>query len=468
MLTPLVDLLVNLRLTEDGFHFENHLMDQILRLPMSKLQALEKGTAIERLTNESSALMCNQLILHTRPFVLLGYGFVVVSLLITSDTHMLYFIAIFVISFAPLLRSLYLGRRRAELRAQTARYTELRKNSEQELFESRDLAWGFPVGGLLIGNIRTCHNEYWNVSGKKWCHLNALESMLDFLCGNGVKMAIVVFGAVLVSKDMMSLGSLLGGFLMQPAIAKCCKVIYRLIMEYHNEKQYLDRMLIMYDGLEDRTEEASEETKPYCLELKQVSFSYPGQAKPAIDKCSIRISEGEVVWLSGRNGSGKSTILQLLGGIQVPDGGKLCDETGRCLEPEILYKNVSFCQQNGAIFSGTVEENLFLNKNRIEEAEEMLASIGFEKPLTYIIEPGGSNLSYGERKKILLVRALLKDAAFLALDEPLNHLDECGKAFLTKRLENYNGAIIYISHEALELHRRKSKIVNVECFSGGM
>ena len=129
---------------------------------------------------------------------------------------------------------------------------------------------------------------------------------------------------------------------------------------------------------------------------------------------------------SGANGSGKSTLLSVVAGLYRPTRGAIRTRTGDIFTPRTLQRLVSLQDQAGRIFSGTVEENLFVAQEQKEAAARLLKEMGFEKELTSIVTAGGENLSPGERKKMILVRALMRPAAYLILDEPFNHLDEQG------------------------------------------
>ena len=444
VVTPLVDLIENLRLTQDGFNFENQLMNRLLRSPFSHLQTLDKGTVVERLTSEPSALIYNQLILHTRPAVLIIYGSVVFYLFTTSRIHFLYFVAILISSCLPTLRSIYIGKRYSTLKAQTAEYAETRRTLEQELVETRDLCWGYRIDNLLIGNLNKQYKKYIHYTGSAFCRLDALEKVLDFLCNHGAQIATILFGSILISKKMLTVGTLLGGLLMQSAIASCCEIVHRLIWEVQMEKTILDRLVFMYAEMKECVQEP---TKIYGLTMNELSYTYPNQSLPALSNFNLTVSPGKIIRLVGANGSGKSTLLSVLGGLYPPNTGSICDETGSPVNSEQLYSNVALCRQDGTIFSGTVAENLFLPQTRMQEAYNLLHRMGFNKSLSYVVESGGANLSYGERKKVLLVRALLKEATILALDEPLNHLDLRGQSVLAEVLRGYSGSLIYVSHE---------------------
>ena len=153
--------------------------------------------------------------------------------------------------------------------------------------------------------------------------------------------------------------------------------------------------------------------------------------------------------IEGPNGSGKSTLLKLLSGIYAPQEGVFTDERGETLTISDLRNNVSFQEQDGAIFSGTVFDNLFVEEENRSRAEEMLKALCFEKSIDYVVAEAGENLSPGERKKIILARSLLKDAPFLILDEPLNHLDSAGEKGFLSLIEERNRGLILVSHRRM-------------------
>ena len=177
--------------------------------------------------------------------------------------------------------------------------------------------------------------------------------------------------------------------------------------------------------------------------VRNVDFRYPANERDAVHDISLRLSACENYTLTGPNGSGKSTLLYLLSGLYEPDNGQMADSGGNVLDLLCLRRSVTLLEQEGAVFSGTVASNLF--SEEMDRAKCILDALGFGKELQYNIEPEGKNLSPGERKKILIARALLRDTLFLALDEPLNHLDKEGQAALEAMIEGRQGLII-VSH----------------------
>ena len=180
------------------------------------------------------------------------------------------------------------------------------------------------------------------------------------------------------------------------------------------------------------------------LGIRSLSKSF-GEKK-LFEGISLKVEGGERIALIGDNGTGKSTLLSLISGVYSPDSGSITDENGKALEVGELRGEVSLQEQDGGIFSATVAENLFLPDERLDEAAELLKELGFEKPLDYEVTESGGNLSPGEKKKIMLARALLDKSPVLALDEPLNHLDADGTKVLISKLKKEIRPVILVSH----------------------
>jgi ATP-binding cassette subfamily C protein CydD len=146
---------------------------------------------------------------------------------------------------------------------------------------------------------------------------------------------------------------------------------------------------------------------------------------------SAVIEPGSVTVLTGRNGAGKSTTLQVIAGISVPSSGRVVVDGVDVadLEPARWWTQLSWLPQRPVLVPGTVDENLRLLGN-LEDAEKACADSGFDAVLAELPEAGstalgrsGVGLSLGQRQRLGLARALGSTAAVLLLDEPTAHLD---------------------------------------------
>lgn len=145
-------------------------------------------------------------------------------------------------------------------------------------------------------------------------------------------------------------------------------------------------------------------------------------------------------------------MARLITGLYAPQAGVITDEKGAPLSKEALRSLTALQEQDGSIFQGTVWDNLFVGENKRTQAQAYLDALGFEKPLEYPVAAGASNLSPGERQKILLARALLREATFLVVDEPLNNMDAGGAKNLLVQLRERQRGLILITHQDIALH----------------
>ena len=436
----LLELAMNLLLTRDGFRYDSLLMGKFIRLPLRCARTADEGSVLERMEDDCIGFSCrNQPILLAYPGVFLLYAAGLALLL--RDLPAGYLAVILALSALPVLRSACLGRKKVRLEKALSEYNEQRKQLEQDFTAAADFSRGFGLKKYFLDAADRLFGEFYARTGKEKSALDAGTALLDFLCDHAAQLGALLLGAALVARGKLTMGALLSGFLMVPSLRQCCQYVKNWVTELPWQAKYVDRLAIFYAGA---TEDSPAAPPPEALDAENVSFSYSGT--PVLENLDFHMDASENILLQGPNGCGKSTLLSLLAGLEAPDSGKIC--TGAPLSA--LRKAVALQEQNGAIFSGTVWENLFLPEEKRENAAGLLAEMAFEKPLNTPVTSGGGNLSPGERKKLLLVRSLLREAPFLLLDEPLNHLDAPGRTVLGRYLAGRTG-ILLVSHQEPDL-----------------
>lgn len=438
----LFNLALNLALTKQGFAYDGFLMQKFLKLPMHIVQTADSGSVMERLEEDSAAFCWNQMIMNSYPGAILIYLAVFIGVMIANDCHVVFCLVLFLLAALPTIRATRIGKRQTQLKKQVSEYNEARKQMEQELYDGRDFASNFALGTYFIARLNKLFRSFFSDTGKKQNKMTAKTEVLDFLCDYGVQLGVVVVGAILISFGKLTIGAMLGGFLMIPAVKAWYTYLSGYVTERHDEKKYLSRLAFFYEDTEGDTVNDAEKQLTR-IEAADVSFTYPGAETATLVNVNFAMDCNENIRLVGANGSGKTTLLSALSGIYSVQSGEI--NSGASLSR--IRNSVALQDQNGAIFSGTVWGNLFAPEGKREQAVAMAQAFGLAKPMDYETLSDGDNLSPGERKKILLIRALLRNAPFLFLDEPLNHLDEQGKAALVECLEKRSGGLLLISHQ---------------------
>ena len=201
---------------------------------------------------------------------------------------------------------------------------------------------------------------------------------------------------------------------------------------------------------------------PPRIELRDVTFTYPGADKPAIDHFSLDIRPGEKIALVGLNGAGKTTLVKLLSGLYRPDSGEIRVDGVLVEDFNILdyYKLVGTVYQDVNPMPYTVAENVACREDYdparvwkcldlagLKESVEALPK-GLDTSLTQKLEADGIDLSGGQKQRLMFARALYKDAPVLILDEPTAALDPLAEADMYEKYaqETADKTSLFISH----------------------
>ena len=188
--------------------------------------------------------------------------------------------------------------------------------------------------------------------------------------------------------------------------------------------------------------------------MECVSKSYTD--KLLLDKVSFGIQEGDRIGVLGINGTGKSTLLKLIAGLEEPGEGTIT--MGRNIEIAYLPQTPVF-DTNLSIL-----ENVIAGKKAKEayrniegEARAMLVKLGIAD-----VEARPDHLSGGQRKRAALVRTLLTPADIIVLDEPTNHLDSQMAEWLEEYLRKYQGAFVMVTHDRYFLDKVTNRILEID------
>ena len=195
------------------------------------------------------------------------------------------------------------------------------------------------------------------------------------------------------------------------------------------------------------------------IRLSGITVIYPDRPRPALDGVSLTIAPGERIVLTGPSGAGKSTLLALLLRFVTPAAGTI--EAGgadlAATDLEQWRRQIAWVPQQPYLFSGSAADNIALGQPgasrgavgraaRLAGAAEFIDSLpsGYDTPLG----ERGLRLSAGQRQRIALARAFLRDAPLLLLDEPTAHLDPAGARLVASALDTElaDRTVILISH----------------------
>lgn len=205
------------------------------------------------------------------------------------------------------------------------------------------------------------------------------------------------------------------------------------------------RQLLEESEREDEGDAVEGLSKAPSIRFEHVSFTYPGGEKPVLEDISFYAAPGEKIALVGENGAGKTTLVKLLCRFYTPTKGKIYinEKPIESLSKAECYSLYSAVFQDMLVLPFSVLENVTIGSDSdVTKARACLEKAGLSQrfpninqPLVKGIQRGAQNLSGGEEQRLLLARALYKDAPVLVLDEPTAALDPLAESAL---YEQYN------------------------------
>ena len=194
-----------------------------------------------------------------------------------------------------------------------------------------------------------------------------------------------------------------------------------------------------------------------AAELHNLRFAYPG-SEPVLTDFSLSVVSRQLTALTGKSGSGKSTVVRLILGLYHPEGGEIVFRGKGAPTIASLRKQTAYVPQEPMLFRGSIFENIACGKDgcsreevkaaaKLAEADNFISIM--ENGYDTLLTDGGNNLSGGQRQRIALARALVKGAPILLLDEITSSLDaQTERQILqTVRQISREKAVLLVTHK---------------------
>ncbi|MCR4589003.1 MAG: ATP-binding cassette domain-containing protein [Lachnospiraceae bacterium] len=188
------------------------------------------------------------------------------------------------------------------------------------------------------------------------------------------------------------------------------------------------------------------------MTITDLAKSFPGN--PLFDHLNFEIKRGEHVALIGDNGTGKSTLLKIINGLEEADFGEVT--LGTNVSIGYYDQEHHELHNDKTIYEEISDDFPYLN---ITQIRTTMAAFLFTDDDVYKLI---GDLSGGERGRVLLAKLMLSDCNFLIMDEPTNHLDINSREILESAINQYEGTIFYVSHDRYFINRTATRILELE------
>jgi len=263
-----------------------------------------------------------------------------------------------------------------------------------------------------------------------------------------VSISVVIIGVYQAQESAISMGGIIAASMIAGRCLAPLGQVAGLLMQYQNARTSLGSIDNYMKLPVERPADAEFLHRPVFhggLEFRDVSFTYPGAAQPALKKVSFKLKPGEKVGVIGRIGSGKTTLEKLALALYEPtEGAVLLDGIDvRQIDPADVRRAIGHVPQDPLLFYGSLKHNLAMGAPYADDASILAAANlagvtdfanlhpnGFDM----LIGERGESLSGGQRQSVAVARALINDPPILLLDEPSSNMDHQSEAQLRKRL----------------------------------
>ncbi len=304
--------------------------------------------------------------------------------------------------------------------------------------------------GLTTQEVNRLNSDTYKILGLELTKVKRIRS-ISFLQGtlvNTLRQVILFLLMWLVFKDDMQPHEMVTMQFFSFFIFGPLQEIGNIILSYREAEASIGN----YHQLMIKQPESTPENPVHLgsietLEFKEVGFKHLTAKQKAIDGISFSVNRGETIAFVGPSGSGKTTLMKLLVGLYRPQEGKVLynglDENE--IDFEDLRKQIGFVTQDTQLFSGTIKENLlFVNPNATEEEIQLALDKSSchnlldrtDNGILTVIGEGGLKLSGGEKQRISIARALLRNPRVLLFDEATSALDSITEEEITETIRS--------------------------------
>ncbi|MGX7776771.1 ABC transporter ATP-binding protein [Streptococcus pluranimalium] len=444
------------------------LFNKIMSLPKEKRDKLGISSLVTRMISDTYQIQTgiNQFLrLFLRsPFIVFG---AVIMAFTISPKLTAYFLGMVLTLFAVVFMMSHLL---------NPIYGKIRNSIDHLVALTREQLEGVRViraFGMTESEAKVFQNE--NLQYKKHqlsaSFLSSLVGPLTFIIVNMTLIIIIWQGNLLIDNSLLTQGMLVAliNYLLQilTELLKLTMLVTSLNQSFISARRVQEVFDQTSELLEEPLETIEERTNDVAIVAKDITFTYPNAAKPSLEGISFSLQKGEFLGIIGGTGAGKSTLVNLLANLYQAQSGQL-----------VIYDNekqprhlkewrdwVAVVPQKAQLFKGSIRSNLTLGSDFIfgdEDLKEVLDIAqasefveGKNRQLDAEVEAFGSNFSGGQRQRLTIARALVKNAPFLILDDASSALDFLTESRLLTALHEerrrVKGQLIMVSQRTRSL-----------------
>ena len=424
----------------------NDLYRHILSLPKDSRDRLTTSSLVTRLTSDTYQIQTgiNQFLRLFLRAPIIVFGAIFMAYRLSPELTFWFLVMVAILSFVIVVLS----------RLVNPLYSILRKKTDQLVQETRQQIQGMRVIRAFgqekreIENFQVLNQVYTAIQMKTG-YWSSLLPPLTYLIVNGTLLVIIWNGYISIQGGWLSQGALIAliNYLLQILVEliKLAMLINSLNQSYISAKRIEE---VFAEKPEDILAEiAQKETSSnQSLRVEHLSFTYPDAAQPSLQNLSFAMQQGQILGIIGGTGSGKSTLVQILLGLYPADKGSISlYRDGRSPRDLSEWRSwMAYVPQKVELFKGTIRSNLTLGMEDPISDQELWQALEIAQAKDFVsekegqldaeVQAGGRNFSGGQKQRLSIARAVLRQAPFLILDDATSALDTITESNLLKAI----------------------------------
>lgn len=425
----------------------NDLYRHILSLPKDSRDRLTTSSLVTRLTSDTYQIQTgiNQFLRLFLRAPIIVFGAIFMAYRLSPELTFWFLVMVAILSFVIVVLS----------RLVNPLYSILRKKTDQLVQETRQQIQGMRVIRAFgqekreIENFQVLNQVYTAIQMKTG-YWSSLLTPLTYLIVNGTLLVIIWNGYISIQGGWLSQGALIAliNYLLQILVEliKLAMLINSLNQSYISAKRIEE---VFAEKPEDILAEiAQKETSSnQSLRVEHLSFTYPDAAQPSLRNLSFAMQQGEILGIIGGTGSGKSSLVQVLLGLYPVDKGSISlYRDGRSPRNLSEWRSwMAYVPQKVELFKGTIRSNLTLGMEDPVSDQELWQALEIAQAKDFVsekegqldaeVQAGGRNFSGGQKQRLSIARAVLRQAPFLILDDATSALDTITESNLLKAVQ---------------------------------
>ena len=443
----------------------NDLYRHILSLPKDTRDRLTTSSLVTRLTSDTYQIQTgiNQFLRLFLRAPIIVFGAIFMAYRLSPELTFWFLVMVAILTLVIVVLS----------RLVNPLYSSLRKKTDQLVQETRQQIQGMRVIRAFGQEKREIEhfqrlNQVYTAIQMKTGYWSSLLTPLTYLIVNGTLLVIIWNGYISIQGGWLSQGALIAliNYLLQILVEliKLAMLINSLNQSYISAKRVEE---VFAEEPEDIHSEiqAGRVSGNQVLHVQDLTFTYPDAAQPSLRDISFDMQQGEILGIIGGTGSGKSTLVQVLLGLYKPDNGTVAlYQAGNSPRDLAQWRSwMAYVPQKVELFKGTIRSNLTLGMEETVSDQELWQALEIAQAKDFVsekegllgaeVQAGGRNFSGGQKQRLSIARAVLRQAPFLILDDATSALDTITESnLLTAIQENLpNTSLILISQRTSTL-----------------